>query len=148
MNDHEARSPGAGPKEGADELSLLGRSAGVDYPASPDEARLETFANQYPHRGYHVRFECLEFTSLCPITAQPDFARITIDYVPAERCVESKSLKLYLFSYRNHGGFSEAIVNRILDDFVAACRPASCEVVGEFTARGGISIRVVAAHEG
>jgi 7-cyano-7-deazaguanine reductase len=128
-----------------DDMSLLG-SEGTDYPDSPDLARLETFANAYPQRDYLIRFDCPEFTSVCPITGQPDFAHITIEYVAGQCCIESKSLKLYLFSYRNQGAFSEAITNRILDDLVAACRPRRATVVGRFTPRGGIGITVTAEY--
>ena len=130
-----------------DERDLTLLNAGErKYPQSPDEAVLETFANPTPGRDYTIRFECPEFTSLCPITGQPDFASIDIEYVPDERCVESKSLKLYLYAYRNHGGFSEAIVNRVLDDLLAACAPRRARVTGRFTPRGGIGITVAAEH--
>lgn len=130
---------------GPDDFTLLGGGR-TEVPASPDEARLETFANAYPHRDYLIRFDCPEFTSLCPITGQPDFATLVIEYVAGQRCIESKSLKLYLFSYRNTGSFSEAITNRILDDLVAACRPRRARVVGRFTPRGGIAITVTAEY--
>ena len=132
-------------RQGLEELTLL-RAGERHYPKSPDEARLETFENAYPGREYRVRFECPEFTSLCPITSQPDFGTITIEYVPAERCLESKSLKLYLFSFRNYGGFGEAIVNRILEDVVAAAAPRRATVTGRFTPRGGIAIEVTASY--
>lgn len=125
-------------------LTILGASE-TSYPQSPDEATLESFPNAYPDRNYNILLDCPEFTSLCPITGQPDFGRIVIDYVPAERCIESKSLKLYLFSFRNQGNFGEAIVNRILDDVVAACSPRRAIVRGSFTPRGGISIEVTAS---
>jgi 7-cyano-7-deazaguanine reductase len=121
------------------DLTQLGLGS-APLPASPDEAVLETFPNSHPKREYRIRFDCPEFTSLCPITGQPDFARIDIEYVAGERCIESKSLKLYLFSFRNQGSFSEAIVNRILDDLVAAVRPRWMTVTGTFTPRGGIGI--------
>ena len=126
-------------------LTLLGAGS-ASYASSPDEAKLETFANAYPGRNYKITLNCPEFTSICPITFQPDFGHIVIDYTPAERCVESKSLKLYLASFRNEGGFGEAIVNRILDDLVAACSPAKASVHGRFKPRGGISIEVVATY--
>ena len=125
-------------------LTILGGGE-TPYPASPDEAELETFENAYPDRNYNILLDCPEFTSLCPITGQPDFGRIVIDYIPDARCIESKSLKLYLFSYRNHGGFGEAIVNRILDDVVRACSPKRATVRGSFAPRGGISIEVTAS---
>lgn len=126
-------------------LTLLTRSRTV-LPNSPDKARLEAFANQHPHRHYWVTFDCPEFTALCPITGQPDFGHIIIRYVPNRLCLESKSLKLYLFSYRNHGTFHEAAVNRILDDIVRAIRPRRAVVQGIFKPRGGIAITVEASH--
>ena len=126
-------------------LTLLG-STDPAYPASPDEAKLETFDNAYPERDYVIRFDCPEFTSVCPITSQPDFGHITIEYVPNESCIESKSLKLYLFSFRNHGSFGETIVNLILDDVVAAYAPRRATVTGRFTPRGGIGIDVIASY--
>jgi 7-cyano-7-deazaguanine reductase len=108
---------------------------------------LETFANQYPGRDYSIEIVCPEFTSLCPKTGQPDFGTITFIYTPAERCVELKSLKLYLQKYRQEGIFYEHVINRILDDFVAACHPRRCRVVGAFTARGGITTMVTCAYQ-
>ena len=131
-------------KENID-LTILKR--GDDsYPDSPDKAKLETFHNKYPSRDYLVEFDCPEFTSLCPVTGQPDFADIHIAYVPDEQCLESKSLKLYLFSFRNTGMFHEEIVNRILDDVVLACEPRWARVVGAMNPRGGISIRVTTEY--
>lgn len=101
---------------------------------------LETFENKHPDKDYWVKFNCPEFTSLCPITGQPDFATITISYVPERRMVESKSLKLYLFSFRNHGDFHEDVVNIILKDLVRLMEPRYIEVWGKFLPRGGISI--------
>ena len=101
---------------------------------------LETFVNKHPENDYRVRFECPEFTSLCPITGQPDFSTILIDYIPDARMVESKSLKLYLFSFRNHGAFHEDCVNIIRNDLVRLMKPKYLEVTGHFTPRGGISI--------
>lgn len=101
---------------------------------------LETFVNKHPDNDYFVKFNCPEFTSLCPITGQPDFATITISYVPGERMVESKSLKLYLFSFRNHGDFHEDCVNIIMKDLIKLMDPKYIEVTGLFTPRGGISI--------
>ncbi len=118
------------------------------YPASPDAARLETFDNLYPQNDYIVTFDCPEYTSLCPVTGQPDFGHIIIRYVPDKRCVESKSLKLYMFSFRNTNTFHEESVNRILSDFVAACAPRKAEVVGLFRPRGGIAINVKATFGG
>jgi len=124
-------------------LTLLGQS-GVRAPASPNEARLEAFPNSHPQRDYWVQFDCPEFTSVCPLTAQPDFGRITIRYIPDKLCLESKSLKLYLFSFRATGAFHEEVVNRILDDLVSAIRPRRAVVSGVFNPRGGIAITVEA----
>lgn len=101
---------------------------------------LETFENRHTDNDYWVRFNCPEFTSLCPITGQPDFAEIRISYIPGDRMVESKSLKLYLFSFRNHGDFHEDCVNTIMKDLVRLMEPKYIEVTGYFTPRGGISI--------
>ena len=109
---------------------------------------LATFPNPKPGRDYEIRFECPEFTCVCPMTGQPDFATIRITYVPDRTCVELKSLKLYLWSYRNEGAFHEAVTNRILDDLVEALRPRRCEVTGDFYVRGGIHTVVVARHPG
>jgi 7-cyano-7-deazaguanine reductase len=125
-------------------LTLLGKSE-ARLPASPAEARLETFPNP-ARRSYRIRFETADFTSLCPVTGQVDFAQITIEYVPATRCVESKSLKFYLASYRNERAFNEAVTNRILDDFVRACSPREAVVTAEFSARGGIALTVRTEH--
>ena len=108
---------------------------------------LDTFENPAPTRDYEIRFDCPEFTCLCPKTGQPDFATIRIRYVPDERCVELKSLKLYLWSYRNEGAFHEAITNRILDDLVAATQPRKMTVEGDFWVRGGITTVVEATFE-
>jgi 7-cyano-7-deazaguanine reductase len=108
--------------------------------------QLETFANPRPGRDYHITFECPEFTCLCPLTGQPDFATILIDYVPDQRCVELKSLKLYLWSYREEGAFHEAVTNRICDDLVAAIAPRSIAITGKFSVRGGISTTVTVVH--
>jgi 7-cyano-7-deazaguanine reductase len=107
---------------------------------------LATFPNPSPGRDYEIRFECPEFTCVCPMTGQPDFATIRITYVPDRTCVELKSLKLYLWSYRNEGAFHEAVTNRILDDLVEAVKPRRCEVTGDFYVRGGIHTVVVARH--
>ena len=105
-----------------------------------DPELLETFPNKHPENDYFVKFNCPEFTSLCPMTGQPDFATIYISYVPGERMVESKSLKLYLFSFRNHGDFHEDCVNIIMKDLIRLMDPKYIEVWGKFTPRGGISI--------
>lgn len=109
-------------------------------------ALLETFDNPNPERDYRIVHTCPEFTSVCPKTGQPDFASIVVDYVPDRRCVELKALKLYLVAYRDQGIFYEAVVNRILDDLVEACRPRRMTVRGEFNVRGGISSVVTAEH--
>ena len=107
---------------------------------------LETFSNPRPQRDYEINMECPEFTCVCPRTGQPDFANIHVRYVPAELCVELKSLKLYLWSYRNEGAFHEAVVNQILDDLAQAIRPKSMTVVGDFNVRGGIHTTVTATY--
>lgn len=109
-------------------------------------APLETFPNPRPEREYEIAIACPEFTSMCPKTGLPDFGTITIRYVPAAVCLELKALKYYLLGFRNQGIFYEAATNRILDDLVAACRPRRMTVVGDFTARGGITTRVTAEH--
>ena len=125
-------------------LTLLGRSE-AKVPASPAQARLETFPNP-ARRNYSIHFETDDFTSLCPVTGQADFARIDIDYVPDRLCVESKSLKFYLASYRSERAFNEAVTNRILDDFVRACAPRHAVVTAQFSARGGIALAVRAEY--
>ncbi|MBM4142393.1 MAG: NADPH-dependent 7-cyano-7-deazaguanine reductase QueF [Lentisphaerae bacterium] len=126
-------------------LTLLGRSR-QPYPASPGRARLEAFRNTHPGRDYWITFECPEFTALCPVTGQPDFGRLTIRYIPDKLCLESKSLKLYLFSFRSHGAFHEEVVNRVLDDLVRAVKPRRAHVSGIFNPRGGIAISVQAEY--
>jgi 7-cyano-7-deazaguanine reductase len=121
-------------------LTLLGRSE-MRLPSSPAEAQLEVFANP-AKRKYRIRFETADFTSLCPVTGQVDFAQIIIEYVPNKLCIESKSLKFYLASFRNLRAFNEAVTNRILDDFVAICAPREASVTAEFSARGGIALTV------
>jgi len=108
---------------------------------------LETFPNQFPDREYEIEITCPEFTAVCPKTGQPDFGTIVITYVPGATCIELKSLKLYLFSYRDRGIFYEHSINTMLDDFVVACQPRRMQVVGHFTPRGGISSRITARHE-
>lgn len=111
------------------------------------ENTLIAFPNPRPGRDYTIEIVCPEFTSLCPKTGQPDFGTITYRYTPADTCVELKSLKLYLQRFRNQGIFYESVVNRLLDDFVTACRPARCQVIGAFTPRGGITTTVTCTHE-
>ncbi len=127
------------------DLSLLGAGP-TPPPTKPEDAALESFPNRYPKRDYSIEFNCPEFTSLCPLTKQPDFATIIITYIPHLRCVESKSLKFYLGSFRNVGMFHEEITNRILDDLVAACAPRWARVKGFMNPRGGISIEVTAEY--
>jgi len=126
------------------QFNHLGKT--TDYPDHPDKAQLDTFDNPAPGRNYVIQLDCPEFTTLCPITGQPDFARIEINYTPDQKCIESKALKLYLFSFRNIGSFHEAVTNRILDDLVAATQPKWMEIKGDFSVRGGIAIRVRAEH--
>ena len=121
-----------------DNLQQLGQPTAYSQDYAPEV--LETFENQHADNDYWVQFNCPEFTTLCPITGQPDFAEIKIAYVPNRRMVESKSLKLYLFSFRNHGDFHEDCVNTIMKDLVKLMAPKYLEVTGFFTPRGGISI--------
>ncbi|MDE6317134.1 MAG: preQ(1) synthase [Muribaculaceae bacterium] len=120
-------------------VTLLGNT-GVKYPTEYSPEVLETFVNKHPGNEYLVTFTCPEFTSLCPKTGQPDFAKIIINYIPREKMVESKSLKLYLFSFRNHGDFHEDCVNIIMKDLCRLMDPRYIEVKGLFTPRGGIAI--------
>jgi 7-cyano-7-deazaguanine reductase len=148
------QSPSAGRREAAglqsrhqDRYSrvMTAHSSGASAQADamqPARSVLETFENPYPQRDYLIESICSEFTSLCPKTGQPDFATLTIRYVPDRLCVELKSLKLYLQQYRNHGAFYESVTNRILDDLVAVMQPRSCELVAAFTTRGGIRTNV------
>jgi len=126
-------------KEKLKDLTLLGnQDVPYQFEYSPDI--LEAFDNDHPERDYFVKFNCPEFTTMCPMTNQPDFATIYISYIPDKKMVESKSLKLYLFSYRNHGGFHEDSINTIMDDLIKLMDPRYIEVWGKFTPRGGISI--------
>lgn len=120
-------------------VTLLGNQS-VEYKYGYNPAVLESFVNKHPGNDYFVKFNCPEFTSLCPMTGQPDFATIYISYVPDRLLVESKSLKLYLFSFRNHGDFHEDCVNVIMKDLIKLLEPKYIEVWGKFTPRGGISI--------
>ena len=129
------------------DLTLLGRSE-ASLPEAPSATTLETFPNRHAHRDYIIRFAVEDFTSLCPITGQPDFASIEIEYIADKLCIETKSLKFYLASFRNYRSFNEEVANRILDDLVAACAPRKMTVHGEFASRGGISVSVEAAHLG
>lgn len=115
--------------------------------AVPSPDQLETFPNPRPGRDYTIEIVCPEFTSVCPRTGQPDFGTIIFTYVPDQWCIELKSLKLYLQRYRNLGIFYEQVTNRLLDDFVAACRPRRCTVVSRWTPRGGITTTVTCSYE-
>jgi 7-cyano-7-deazaguanine reductase len=116
-------------------------------PRPHDASVLETFPNPNPGRVYEIEFDCPEFTCVCPRTGQPDFATVRIQYVPATKCVELKSLKLYLWSFRDVGAFHERVTNDICDDLVRLLAPRRLVVVGEFRVRGGIGTRVVCRHE-
>ena len=121
-----------------EKLNSLGKATAYDFNYHPEV--LETFDNKHPGNDYRVKFNCPEFTTLCPITGQPDFATLYISYIPNLKMVESKSLKLYLFSFRNHGDFHEDCVNIIMKDLIKLMDPRYIEVWGKFTPRGGISI--------
>ena len=120
------------------DLTLLGHASRL--PQRPEDATLETFPNRTPQRDYWIHLDYPEFSSVCPVTGQPDTARLRIAYVPGDQCLETKSLKYYLASWRNTPLFNEDVVNRILDDVVAACAPKTAIVRGEFSARGGIRL--------
>ena len=109
---------------------------------------IETFPNPFPGRDYNIDMECPEFTCLCPKTGQPDFGILDISYIPDKLCIELKSLKIYLTSYRNEGGFHEKVVNIILDDLVSACKPKKMKIVADFNVRGGIHTTVTVEHFG
>ena len=114
-------------------------------PSQPTK-ELDTFPNPHPGRDYVITFEAPEFTCLCPLTGQPDFARFVVEYVPDELCVELKSLKLYLWSYRDEGAFHEDVTNRILDDIIAATQPRWAKIIGDWNIRGGIRTKVTVEH--
>lgn len=122
-----------------EELKSLGSGKTV-YITDYDPGLLEKFGNKHPDNDYFVRFNCPEFTSVCPITGQPDYATVTIQYIPDQWLVESKSLKLYMVSFRNHGDFHEDVINMIMKDLIKLLKPKYIEVLGEFLPRGGISI--------
>ncbi len=113
----------------------------------PKKELIETFDNPKPERNYEIIIECPEFTCICPRTGQPDFAIIKIEYTPDKLCIELKSLKLYIWSYRNIGAYHEAVINKILDDLVQACIPRSMKVIGDFNIRGGIHTTIVAEYK-
>ncbi|MEM7384162.1 MAG: preQ(1) synthase [Verrucomicrobiota bacterium] len=126
-------------------LSLLGK-AQSSFPERPEQEILETFANKSPQRDYWIELNYPEFSSLCPVTGQPDTAHLTIRYRPGDLCVETKSLKFYLVSYRNHRSFNEEVINQIADHLINVCQPKQMEVTGRFSARGGISLTVKIEH--
>ncbi len=128
-------------KDDCSNLKNLGSKTTYIY-EDPHFSMLETFPNNFKHSGYSVTLKTEEFTSLCPKTGQPDFATITIQYVPNEVCVETKSLKLYLFAYRNQGTFMETITNQIMSDFIEVSNPREIEVTGQFKIRGGVELTV------
>jgi len=132
-------------RKAAEGLKLLGAGTQI-LPAQPAVSTLETFANAHAARDYWIRFESLDFTSLCPITGQPDFAKLIIDYIPDKLCIETKSLKFYLASYRDTRSFNEEVVNRVMTDLVTACKPRQLFVHGEFAPRGGIRVSVEAGY--
>ena len=135
-------SPTSAPSTG--DLTLLGNSEN-SIPRSPEEARLELFPNRNAARNYWIELDYPEFSSLCPVTGQPDTAHLTIKYIPDALCVETKSLKFYLASFRNLPSFNEDIVNRILDDIAGACAPRRLLVKGRFSPRGGIRLTATAS---
>ncbi len=128
-------------------LTLL-KKGELRYPTSPDDAELQTFENLNKHRNFWIKFETPEFTSLCPLTGQPDFANIIINYIPDEKIIESKSLKLYIFSFRQIGTFYEEIVNRIYDDLKNILQPRKIIVEAKFTPRGGITSTITVNSDG
>jgi 7-cyano-7-deazaguanine reductase len=129
-----------------DELRHLGSQRTEYKYDEPGPEILDTFLNKYPNRDYQVEFIFPEFTSLCPKTGQPDFAVIQIRYIPDELCIETKSLKLYFFAFRNFGGFMESITNKILEDLVNVCKPKWMEVIGKFNPRGGVTLNATAEY--
>lgn len=127
-------------KKSINNLTQLG-SKKTEYPSSPESIKLEVFKNKHPKTDYLIPFVCNEFTTLCPITGQPDFAKIEVVYVADKQCLESKSFKLYLFSFRDHGEFHEDVVNRIFNDLWKLLNPRYMRVWADFNIRGGISIK-------
>jgi 7-cyano-7-deazaguanine reductase len=126
-------------------LRLLGKASAL--PTEPSLQILDSFPNSHPGRDYTIFLATEDFSSVCPVTGQPDYAEITIQYVPAARCIETKSLKYYLASFRNTPAFNEQIVNRILEDLVSVCSPKSMTVRGAFASRGGLSLTIEATHK-
>ena len=133
-------------REGKNLKHLGSQSTQYGY-KEPDIKTLETFENKYPMTDYKIKFIFHEMTSLCPKTGQPDFGTIKITYIANQKCIETKSLKLYLFEYRQHGAFMETTINKILDDLVAVCLPRQMKVTGNFNPRGGIFINVQAKYK-
>jgi 7-cyano-7-deazaguanine reductase len=140
-----AKAAAGKPSAKYDGLTLLGNSV-ASLPDNPESARLEVFPNPRPGRGYTIRIDCPDFTSLCPVTGQPDFAEVVLEYTPGAQCLETKSLKLYFASFRNMRAFNEEVINRILDALVVACRPKWMRLEGRFAPRGGLALSVVAEH--
>ena len=128
-------------KEYTKDLQQLGAQS--EYPTKPDAGILESFPNPSPGSDYSIRFDCPEFTSMCPVTGQPDYGRFTIEFVPDKLCLESKSLKLYLFSFRNEAAFWEDLSNRIADDICSLLKPRSLTLTGYMNPRGAISITTI-----
>lgn len=133
-------------KDNTSGLHLLGAGTLPNIVSEPTPTLLETFPNRFPEHLYVVTLTFPEYTSLCPVTGQPDFGTIEVAYIPAAKCVESKSFKLYMFAYRNHRSFMETVVNNMLNDLVSILSPHWCRVTGVFVPRGGVSIRVTATH--
>lgn len=131
-------------KDDTSGLRLLGAGSLPSVSGAPSASLLEAFPNRYPQRPYVVNITFPEFTSLCPVTGQPDFGTISVEYVPDQWCVESKSFKLYMFAFRNHQSFMETITNTVLEDLLAVLSPAWCRVKGLFVPRGGTRIHVFA----
>lgn len=131
-------------RDDIESLRLLGQGSLPRQPGEPGVGLLEAFSNKYPGRPYIISIEFPEYTSLCPVTGQPDFGSICVEYIPDKLCVESKSFKLYMFAYRNHQAFMETITNSILDDLCALLEPCWCRVKGLFAPRGGTQIHVFA----
>jgi 7-cyano-7-deazaguanine reductase len=129
------------------QLTKLGTTTKYTY-EEPSVDILEVFENKYQNKDYIVHFEFNEFTSLCPKTGQPDFGEINIQYIPNEKCIETKSLKLYFLAFRQHGSFMETITNKILEDCFNVCKPRWMQVIGSFNTRGGVSVNVKAEKKG
>jgi 7-cyano-7-deazaguanine reductase len=147
MPDIQSIKPSAAAENAASDtasLTLLGQP--VAFPERPELAKIETFANRTPERDYWVTIETSEFSSLCPVTGQPDYAHLHLRYVPGPRCLETKSLKLYLAAFRSVASFNEDIVNRILTELVAACEPKLMVVRGRFSPRGGLQLSCEARY--